>query len=111
MDGDDQSYWAANEPGAGAWWQVDLEQPNTVSAVTTTFARPANYRYRLDGSLDGNTWFVLVDQSQNPSSAKVRTDRIPAGRHCQFVRLTFTALPSGEPAALAEMKVEGQHWP
>jgi len=38
-------------------------------------------------------------------------ERVEALPHCQIVRLTFTALPAGQPASIAGVKIEGQHWP
>jgi hypothetical protein len=111
IDGDASTYWSADDAKPGAWWQVDLEQPHTITSVRTTFATAGNYRYRIEGSSDGNAWTLLVDQSNTQSTAKTRTDAILGNRHCQFVRITFTALPPGQPATIADVKIEGQHWP
>ncbi len=111
VDDDAVSFWSARDNDAGAWWQVDLEQPHTIRSVQTTFPAEGNYRYRIEGSPDGITWTLLVDQTATGSAAKVRTDAIPGSPHCQFVRVTFTAVPAGQPAAIADVKIEGQHWP
>jgi hypothetical protein len=111
VDGDPATYWAANDNQPGAWWQVDLEQPHTITSVQTTFTTTGNFRYRIEGSPDGNVWTLLVDNSKTESTEKIRTDTIPANQHCQFVRLTFTSLPSGRPAAIADVKIDGKHWP
>jgi hypothetical protein len=111
LDGDLATYWAATDNQSGAWWQLDLEQPHTITSVQTTFPTSGNYRYRLEGSLDGKTWTLLVDRSQTKLTDKVRTDPIPANQHWQMVRLTFTGLPAGQPAAIADVKMEGKHWP
>jgi hypothetical protein len=70
-----------------------------------------NFRYHLDGSPDGATWTLLVDQTRTESIAALRRDAIPGGRPWQFVRITFTGLPPGQPAAVAEVRLTGQHWP
>jgi beta-galactosidase len=111
VDDDLATYWSASDDKPGAWWQVDLEQPHTVASVQTTFTSAGNFRYRIDGSPDGNAWTLLADDSKTESTAKIRTDTIPADQHCQFVRLTFTALPGGQSAAIADVKIEGKHWP
>jgi hypothetical protein len=105
------TWWSAADSQPGAWWQVDLEQPHTITSVQTTFVTAGNYRYRIEGSMDGNKWTLLVDQTQTENTEKVRTDPIPTDRHCQFVRLTFTALPVGRSAAIADVKIDGKHWP
>jgi beta-galactosidase len=111
IDGDPSTYWSAGDDRPGAWWQVDLEQPHTITSVHTAFITAGNYRYRIEGSPDGNAWTLLVDQSNTQSADKVRSDVIPAGTHCQFVRITFTGLPEGKRAAIADVKIEGKHWP
>ena len=111
IDGDPATYWSASDDKPGAWWQVDLEQPHTITSIKIAFITAGNYRYRIEGSADGNAWTMLVDQSNTLSTEKVRTDVIPADRHCQFVRITFTGLPKGQRAAIADVKIEGIHWP
>ena len=111
LDGDPFTYWSASDNQPGAWWQVNMEQPHTIDLVRTTFPTAGNYRYRIDGSSDGSLWTLLIDQTKTASVEPTRTDLIPAGRHCQFVRITFTALPAGQPAAIANIFIQGKHWP
>jgi len=111
IDGNPSTYWSASDDKPGAWWQVDLEQPHTITSVQTTFPATGNYRYRIEGSLDGNIWTQLVDQSNTQSMEKVRTDTIPPDQHFQMVRITFTAVPAGQRAAIADVKIDGKHWP
>jgi glycosyl hydrolase family 2/F5/8 type C domain-containing protein len=111
IDGDVATYWSASDEKPGAWWQVDLEQPHTITSVHITFANAGNYRYKIEGSADGNAWALLVDQTGTQSTDKVRTDPIPGDHHVQVVRLTFTGLPPGQRAALADVTIEGKHWP
>jgi len=106
VDGDLTAYWSAGNDLSPAWWQVDLEQPHTITSVQTTFPTPRNYRYRIESSPDGNIWRLLVDDSKTDSAKKTRTDTIPAGQ-----RITFTGLPNAQPAAMADVKIEGKHWP
>lgn len=111
LDGDLTTYWSAADAKPGAWWQVDLEQVHTINAVQTTFPIAGNHRYRIEGSIDGNTWSLLVDQTETTSTDKSRTDAIPGDRPARIVRLTFPTLPPGQPAALADVKIEGMHAP
>jgi hypothetical protein len=111
VDGNDSTFWSAANAQPGAWWQVDLEQIHTISSVRITLGPAGNYRYKIEGSADGNQWTLLADQTQTSSPEQVRTDVLPPDRHCQFVRLTFTGLPPGQTAAIAEVKIQGQHWP
>jgi hypothetical protein len=107
VDDDNRTFWSAQGSPAGAWWQVDLEQPHAVNVVETTLAAPGVHRYRIDGSPDGVTWTLLVDRSDRPDTGQVRRDVLPGSPHCQFVRITFAE----GPAAIAEVRIEGRHWP
>jgi len=111
VDGNPSTYWAPTTPGAGAWWEVDLEQPHTVQAMVTTLHSPGNYRYRIEGSPDGNTWTLLADESATTNTERVRTDTFPAGEHFQFLRVTFTGVPEGQSPAIDEVQIKGQHYP
>jgi hypothetical protein len=42
---------------------------------------------------------------------KTRTDANPAGQHWQILRITFTGLPNGPTAAIADVKIDGKHRP
>ncbi len=110
-DGNDATFWSATDNQPGAWWQVDLENPFSINTVTTTFPAAANYQYKIEASPDGKTWTLLADQTQTTSTAIVREDSCAKNDHCQFIRLTFTNLPPGQPAALFEVSVRGQPSP
>jgi hypothetical protein len=111
LDGDNSTYWAAADDKVGAWWQVDLEQPHTINSIQINFPTAGAYRYKIEGSADGANWTPLVDDSETRSTKRGRTDEFAAGTHCQFVRITFTGLPEGKPAAISEVKIDGKHWP
>jgi len=110
-DGSDSTFWSAADDKPGAWWQVDLENPFSVTTVETTFPGDGNYQYKIEGSLDGKTWTLLSDQTQTTSTAKVRQDTCAKNDHCQFIRLTLTSLPPGQAAALPEVRVQGKPSP
>jgi hypothetical protein len=111
IDGNPSTYWSASDDKRGAWWQVDLEQPHTSTSVQTTFPTTGNYRYRIEGALDGNTWTQLVDQSNTQSMETVRTDTVPPDLHFQMARITFTAVPAGQRSAIVDVKIQGKHRP
>jgi hypothetical protein len=90
---------------------VDLEHPYNLAAIETTFTDALAYQYKIEGSPDGVTWTLLADQTQTAFTDKIRTDTCAKNDHCQFVRMTFTGLPPGRAAAVAEMKMSGNYSP
>jgi hypothetical protein len=73
-----------------------------------TFPAEGNWRYRIEISDDGSsTWKPVTDQTQTTGTDKVRNDNAPSGATGRFLRVTFTGLPPGQPAALAEVEVSG----
>ncbi len=65
---DCQRCWVApvGERGS-AWWRVDLEAVHTLRQIVVVpyFDGPRYYQYTVEGSIDGETWQTLVDQSDN----------------------------------------------
>jgi hypothetical protein len=107
-DGNVATFWQADDSDANAWWRVDLERIVTVSKTKLTFPSEGNWRYRIEISDDGSTgWKLVADQTQNTSTDKVRTDATQNGARGRFLRVTFTGLPAGKTAALAEVEALG----
>jgi len=49
-----------------------------------------------------------VDQTRTLSVDKSRTDAVVPAVTGRFVRVTFTGLPAGKPAALTEIEIVGR---
>ena len=107
-DGNPATFWQASDAATGAWWQVDLERVVAVSQTRIVFPSEGNYRYRIEFSNDQVQWTLGVDQTRNLTTDKSRTDAVAQAVAGRFVRVTFTGLPAGKPAALAEMEVAGR---
>ena len=107
-DGNPATFWQAAEGDTNAWWQVDLERIVTVSRTRLAFPAEGNWRYRVEISDDGSSdWKLVADQTQTASADKVRNDTTQPGVRGRFLRVTFTGLPSGQPAALSEIEASG----
>ena len=65
------------------------------------------YRYKLDVSLDGQTWTNVVDQSANKVSRNTVFDEI-APTECRYVRLTMLDWPKSSPLSILDMTVFGR---
>jgi hypothetical protein len=57
LDGSNGSRWMADESDSKAWYQLDLGQVREVKRTELYFVKPTvGHAYRLDSSIDGNTW-------------------------------------------------------
>ena len=107
-DGNPATFWQASGDGRNAWLRVDLERIVEVSKTRLTFPWVGNWRYRVEISDNGDSgWRVVSDQTQNTGTEKVRTDTAQSGARGRFLRVTFTGVPLGKPAALSGVEVLG----
>ncbi|MEM9896574.1 MAG: discoidin domain-containing protein, partial [Bacteroidota bacterium] len=70
-----RSIWSAKTGDASEWVAIDLEQESLIHAIQLNFAevnskllkRPDNrfHAYKVEGSLDGEDWFMIADRSKN----------------------------------------------
>jgi hypothetical protein len=107
-DASEATFWQAQGDATNAWWQVDLERVVVVSQLRISFPSEGNYRYRIDVSDDQTHWKTGVDQSHSRLTQRARSDTASARIAGRFVRVTFTGLPPGKPAALAELEIVGR---
>ena len=108
MDGNDGktgTRWCANDDKTGAWWQVDLENVDTIKETVVRFERSVNYGYTIALSIDGQTWTTAVDRTQANNAEQVRRDTFPAGAKGRYLRITYVTLPNGVWASHFELEV------
>lgn len=101
------NHWLAQSNSVGEWWQVDLEGFYEVSTVKLAFATEGNYRFVIDRSTEGVEWTRAIDRRETINSASKREDVFPPGTIARHVRLTFHAIPAGQRANLADLKLFG----
>jgi hypothetical protein len=105
---DPATFWQAGADDTNAWLQVDLERIVTISQTKLTFPVEGSWRYKIEISIDGNSdWKLVADQSRSGVTEKVRNDIAQSGARGRFLRVTFTSLPAGQSAALAELVAIG----
>lgn len=108
-DGDNNTMWINNGGGAGKWWQVDLESAFVLSDYELIFEKEESdnpWKYKIEGSTDGESFDVLSDRTENTDGAKKQTGEIFSETAYQYIRVTITGLPSDSYwAAFAEFKV------
>lgn len=88
-----ESFWASR--GLPAHLTLDLEEPKPLNMICIwlNWDRDAFYQYMIEGSLDGRTWNLLVDQRRN-------TERATELGECfyfpeqtvHYVRVTFESM-------------------
>ncbi len=71
--------------------------------------RPATdaYQYKIEVSLDGQTYTMALDQTTNAVSRNTVFEEIPPAK-CRFVRLTMTNWPGTTPLGIIEFTIFGK---
>jgi xylan 1,4-beta-xylosidase len=78
--------------------------------VTATAPGPtpiSAYQYKIEGSLDGQTYTTALDRTKNAVSRHTIFEEIPPMK-CRFVRLTLTNWPKTTPLGIIEFTVFGR---
>ena len=130
-----QTWWKAKTNKPGEWIEVDLEDEHDVRAIQINFAddetpvklpeekvefigegpmsryidtRTHYTRWILEGSLDGENYFVIEDKSKAETDLShdfiVREDGIKA----RYIRCTITELPYGQNPCVSGLRVFGK---
>lgn len=129
---DAKNWWTAASAESGQWVEVDLEEAMDVRAVQINFAddalkvepfgairehrtqpryieeRDLITRWKLEGSLDGNDYFVIEDKSNAdtdlPHDFIVREEGITV----RFVRLTILEIPYHVAPSVSAIRIFGK---
>lgn len=132
VDENIRTWWSAGRGSTGEWLEVDLEQACQVHAVQVNFADeelylekptcadsdaeqgryiervPGHTRWLLEGSVDGDSYFVMEDKrcacTDLPHDLIVREE----GFVCRFIRLTITELPHAQTARVSGLRIFGR---
>lgn len=84
------SYWAAeNIP---VWYNLELKQIEPISTITVYpyYGDNRFYRYKVEGSVDGKTWQLLGDKTQNTTPANAQGDTFNFQEtQLKFIKVTF----------------------
>jgi hypothetical protein len=77
------------------------------TAVTAELPVTNAYQYKIEVSLDGQTYTMALDQTNNALSRDTIFEEIPPVK-CRFVRLTMTNWPRSTPLGILELTVFGK---
>lgn len=112
-----RTYWAAETGSDKEWACVDLERLYDIYALQINFAeqdagvhgrKPGlHYRYLVEGSRDGQEWFVMVDRSLNEEDQSHDYIQLKAPVKNRYLRITNREVPGGA-FALSGFRVFGK---
>jgi len=117
IDNNVRTWWQANPEDRQPWIQVDLLQEFTIDASRILFSDdllnaakgvvPAPYQYRVESSVDGRSWKVVVDKTANAVERNIEYDEIVPVK-ARYVRLVVTGAAKGLPVGVIEFTVFGK---
>ncbi|MBR4899237.1 MAG: family 43 glycosylhydrolase [Prevotella sp.] len=89
------------------WLQIDLGKPMMFTEVWTQFEYATFfYQYKIETSLDGNSWTMYADRTQNTMPGSPMIDRAPSPQTTRFLRITITdTQKNGHMPAIWNVKV------
>ena len=103
-DEDVHTFWLAKKNADGEYLEIDLLNESTVYAIQINYHdyQSALYgripdlfhRYTVEGSLDGNNWFILVDKRENFKD--VPNDYVELGtpKQARYIRYNHIYAPT-----------------
>ncbi|HEU18727.1 MAG TPA: hypothetical protein ENO00_04995, partial [Deltaproteobacteria bacterium] len=108
VDEEIRTYWSALSGDANEWLMIDLGKECNVEAIQVNFAEhktnPGIVRgrdnvlyqqYIIEKSLDGISWDVLVDKSQNRQDVPHDYIELAQAARARYIKLTNVFLPPG----------------
>ena len=125
-----RTWWQAASAGRGEWLQIDLGKDYDIHAVQINFAddridipcpgpitggaqaryieeRDLQTQWKLEGSLDGESWFVIEDKSQAQTDLSHDLILREEGFRARFLRLSDMAVPYGQRPCVSGLRVFG----
>jgi beta-galactosidase len=106
-DGDAETAWLAKEGDDAAIWTLDLEGFYQLASIKLVFPSTGNRRFMVERSEDARAWMLEIDRRQSVNESAERIDVFNPGVVARYLRLTFTHVPPGRHAGLAEVELFG----
>lgn len=106
VDNDESTRWCANGGEYPQWLQLELEKPQTLTGIETTWENNGVYHFKIEGSTDGKTWTTLVDGSANEKNAPYSNDFAKADG-IRFVKIHALSKKGGGWASIREVRLKG----
>ncbi len=127
------TWWKADKQEDNPWVEVDLGKEYDVHTIQINFAddylevqvpEDATFygetdkriidetrrvtRWKLDGSMDGNTYFIIEDKSNANTSFPHDLVVRETGVQCRYIRLTVHEVPFQQPVCVSGLRVFGK---
>ena len=106
VDGDEGTRWCASNQNYPQWLQLELEKPETLTGIKTTWENAGVYQFKVEGSPDGKAWSTLVDGSDNTKNAPYANDFAKV-EGIRFVKIHALGKTSGGWASIREVTFKG----
>ena len=116
VDENVKSFWLAKENNEKEWVEIDLQQASNVYAIQVNYqdyksdiygkVEGLKHRYLIEGSLDGNTWVVLVDREDNYKDVPNDYVELAESKSVRFVRYKNIKVPTTN-LAISGLRVFG----
>ncbi|HYK43591.1 MAG TPA: family 43 glycosylhydrolase, partial [Parafilimonas sp.] len=116
VDENIKTYWCAKTADKGEWIQSDLGVVSTVKAIQINYAdqdadilgkrTDLYHQYKLYSSLDGKTWEVLVDKSNNHSDVPHDYVELEKPVQARYIKLENIHMADGK-FAISGLRVFG----
>ena len=107
FDGNADTRWCADGGNFPQWLQVEFEKTHSVKEIEIVWEfGSANYLHRVEGSIDGKTWLMLLDKSDSQSN-KHGVAKLLEPPVVKFVRITGVGAPAGSWCSIRDVKIKG----
>lgn len=118
VDENIKTYWSAASSNKGEFIQTDLGNVSTVNAIQINYAdqdvdtsrlgkwNNQFHQYKLYASLDGKTWDILIDKSNNKTDVPHDYIELQKPVEARFVKLENIHMPTGK-FAISGLRIFG----
>jgi hypothetical protein len=112
-----KTWWSATGTQPGDWLQIDLGGAKTVQALQVNFAesdvttrgRTPGFaqKFKIEQSVDGKTWTMLIDRSASTQDAPHAYFELPKPVTTRHLRITDLGTPGNGRFALRDFRIFG----
>jgi len=106
FDEDIRTWWSASTGDPGEWLSVELDDNVTINAIQVNFAdqesnlkpdsKEIYYRYRILGSADNKSWYVIADKSSNTEDACHDYCELVKPVNAKYIKIENVKVPDGK---------------